>query len=115
MRTTSILALALLLAVAGPGLSERIDSAAPQGSPAYADVTTQKNLRATVIDVNIPERLIKVYGTQLDDYTLEVTAETRIRRGERAVTLESIRPGEMVNIVYVTQDARNLLLSLTAE
>jgi len=111
MRTVCILALALLLAAVGPGVNEPA-TATPA---AHADVTTQKNLRATVVDINIPERLIKVFGTQLDEYTMEVTAETRIRRGNRDTTLEAIRPGEMVDIIYVTQDARNLVLSLTAQ
>jgi hypothetical protein len=118
MRTFLIATLILLVGIVGVGYGMGwlpLESATrPDGTPA-GDNLTEKRMRVILVEVNVPERLLRAHGSQLDEYRFQVTADTQIRRRDRDIPLEALQPGDRAVVVYVEKGDRNLARTITAE
>jgi len=79
------------------------------------DIVTTKQMRLTVTEINSPERFIRGYGDQLDKHEVQIAPDTRIRRLDRDVLLESLLEGETVQVTYTEQDGQKVARLIAAK
>jgi hypothetical protein len=94
-------------------LTQATENAAEKIGQAVKDSVVTKSKRVTLTEIVPAEKFIKGYAPRLEDISFEVTAETRIRRGDRDILLEVLKPGETVDVTYVQHDSHNVARSIT--
>lgn len=96
-------------------LAEATVQAGEQVSKFVNDIVTTKKMQLTITEINSPERFIRGYGQQLEKHEVQIAADTRIRRQDRDVLLESLLDGETVEVIYTEQDGQKLARQIIAK